>query len=234
MINRLIYNGKVYYKVADLAQLFDVSLYKMRKIVKLQGIGAPLPKGSGYGRALFVMEENVAKIEVRNEVKILETKFTADPVKEVKVVKEPVIDVKESKKPAKKAEKKNAENVTPIEIKVENESNIDEIEKIQEEHARLLEKARYYGVKFSKKGKMSIIHAICDKHLGKGNNLLNSTPDDIKQVQSAVAEIEIEYAKLKDSSNEIGEVKISDLSSEVENVGLTESFNESELAEVHI
>lgn len=225
MINRLIYGGKVYYKVADLAQLFDVSIYKMRNAIKAHEIGTRL---KGFGRAIFVLEENVAKIEINNEVKILKTEFTANPVKETKVVKEPVIDVKKSKKD-KKAKQEIAENkVESSEQKMGKNATPESIEKIQEEHARLIEKSKYYSVKFFRKGKISIVHDIVEKHLGKGNNLLDSTPSDIVKVRFTVAEIEKEYAKIKDLPDVTGEVKVSELSDGFKNVELNDLSNETE------
>ncbi|WP_458106277.1 hypothetical protein [Bacillus sp. PK5-004] len=226
MINRLIYNGKVYYKVADLAQLFDVSIYKIRKIVKTQDIRTTL---KGYGRAVFVLEENVAKIEVRNEVKILETKFTADPVKKSKVVKEPVVDVKKSKKPSKKVKKEIANNVAKFpEEKVEVEATPESVEKLQEEHEQLINKGNALGVKLAKADKFSICREITEKHLGQGAVFRNATLDDILGMRAIVADLEVEVVKLKGSPNVVAEVKISNLSNEIENDELIESPSETE------
>jgi hypothetical protein len=72
MINRVIYGGKVSYRVADLAELFEVTTYKMRKAVKNQQLGTIL---KAFGRCLFVLEENVGKIEINGELTIIETIF---------------------------------------------------------------------------------------------------------------------------------------------------------------
>ena len=83
MINRTIFKEQVYYRVKDLALLFGVSEYRMRKAIKDQKIKT---KNNILGRCVFVLEENIAKINVFGEVKVLETEFTADPVKETKAV----------------------------------------------------------------------------------------------------------------------------------------------------
>lgn len=115
MLNRVIYKNKVYYKVADLAKLFKVSAYKMRKIVKAQDIGAPLEKGSGFGRAVFVLEENVAKIVVNNQSKVLKTDFTKNPVQET-------ITVEVEKAPSKKTKTKKQKKSAPKDKKVAEET----------------------------------------------------------------------------------------------------------------
>ncbi|WP_045518099.1 hypothetical protein [Neobacillus niacini] len=199
MINRVIYGGKVYYKVADLAELFDVSLYKMRKIVKAQNIGENL---QGFGRAVFVMEENVAKIEVRNEVKILETKFTVDPVKKVKTVKTPVIDVK---KPTKKSAKKNVDNVVELRGKSKNEivTIANDILTLQNEHTQLLDKGKKLSQKIGLAGKLSLTNDIVDKHLGSGEDLFKAPVDKIEQIRLIIAELEIAVTELNESSGEV-------------------------------
>lgn len=131
MLNRVIYKNKVYYKVADLAKLFKVSAYKMRKIVKAQDIGAPLGKGSGFGRAVFVLEENVAKIVINNQAKTLKTEFNENPVQETKTVetektspKKTKAKPKKQKKSATKDEKGAVETVNIQESPVKDENTV--------------------------------------------------------------------------------------------------------------
>ena len=84
MLNRVIFKNKVYYKVADLAELFNVSTYRMRKAIKTQKITAKPLKG--FGRVLFVLEENVAKIVMNNQAKTLKTEFNENPVQETTTI----------------------------------------------------------------------------------------------------------------------------------------------------
>src|SRR3954468_18507365 len=115
MINRTIFKGKVYYRVADLAELFDVSEYKMRKAIKDQKIKTKRLKG--FGRCVFVLEENIATINVYGEVKVLETEkelIIANPVKETKIV-EYSKSKRKSKRRKKTATKK--EQVVVEEVK---------------------------------------------------------------------------------------------------------------------
>lgn len=200
MINRVIYNGKVYYKVADLADLFEVSKYKMRNIIKTQDIGTTL---KGFGRAVFVMEENVAKIEVRNEVKILETRFTADPVKKTKTVKEPVIPVEKTAKRTKKAkkEKKRADVVEMAVKKVD--------EKLQREFEELMEKGRKLGTELYLANKMSVANTISDEHFGTGGDFLKARIDDIEKLRLIIPKLEDAVAELLEPSDE-SEVPLND------------------------
>ncbi|WLR53789.1 hypothetical protein LC048_14840 [Mesobacillus subterraneus] len=195
MINRVIFEGKVYYKVADLAKLFDVSVWKMRKIIKAQDIGAPLRKGSGFGRAVFVLEENVAKINITGEVKVLETKFTADPVKKTKVVELPTHAKKKRTTAPKKTKKKKVENVVALP-----DSNLNSLQKEFEE---LLEKGRELGRKLYMANQMSVANAISDEHFGIGGDFLKSTIDDIEKLRLVVPKLEIAVAELNESSGEI-------------------------------
>ncbi|MCR8744499.1 hypothetical protein [Romboutsia lituseburensis] len=75
MINRIIYSNKVYYKVKDLVEMYDnkFSLYKIKKVMKEQGIATT--KLKGYGNALFIEETNIAMIEIDGAITVMETKF---------------------------------------------------------------------------------------------------------------------------------------------------------------
>ncbi|WP_197207604.1 hypothetical protein [Cytobacillus firmus] len=251
MINRLIYNGKVYYKVADLAQLFDVSIYKMRNSIKKQGIGAPLPKGSGYGRAVFVLEENVAKIDVNGKSVIVKTKVKEsvekfatvfdsvkngkNKFKKMKISADGKLEkVKETpvEKTAKQDEtvkNENAENkIESSQQKMEKEATPESIEKLQEEHEQLIKKGNALGVKLAKADKFSTSRKITEKHLGQGAVFRNATLDDIVAIRAIVADLEAEIAKWDESLNEAGRVKVSVLNSEIENVDLNNLPKETE------
>lgn len=60
MLNRLIYNNEVYYKVKDLTELFEVSEYKLKKIIDECEIKTTTLKG--YGRTKYILEQNVSDI----------------------------------------------------------------------------------------------------------------------------------------------------------------------------
>ncbi|MGY3189726.1 hypothetical protein [Lysinibacillus sp. TE18511] len=120
MINRVIFKGKVYYSVADLAVVFDVSPYKMRKSIKESKIKT---KHDIYGRTVFVLESDVKKIDVYGEMKDLDSgidAINANPEKESTVV-----DATEfAKKKSYKARKKNA-------TKKKEETPVESVEKAQ-------------------------------------------------------------------------------------------------------
>ncbi|WHX62778.1 hypothetical protein [Peribacillus frigoritolerans] len=106
MINRVINKNEVYYKMADLADLFEVSVYKMKKIIKMQNIEKT--KLEGFGRSVFVLEENVCKIEVNDEVTIVNTTIDENIKKKaVKKAKKTPAKKTQIKKSEKKSEKKN-------------------------------------------------------------------------------------------------------------------------------
>ena len=166
MLNRVIYDGKVYYKVTDLRFLFDLTQYKLRKILKEQSI--EITKLKGFGRSLFVLEENVAKIEVNDEFTIIETKF------------EDSIDKKTVKKtdetPAKKSQVKKSKKKSKIKIDIKKtvgdkkiESNINQIKRAQSELETSIKIGKQYALIFIKAGKMPLANEICDKHLAKAN-----------------------------------------------------------------
>ncbi|MEJ9302021.1 hypothetical protein ABEW33_23345 [Priestia megaterium] len=193
MLNRVIYGGKVYYKVVDLAVLFDLSNYKMNKIIEKQEIKAePL---DGFGRIRFVSEQEASKIVVNNEVTILKTEFT-DLVETA-----PIHTVEEAPAKKTKAKTKAPKKEVPIETVVNDckenvATELEEIAKLQEEHARLMKKGKLTCVKFHNAQKMNIAHKICDKHLGKGNAFIHATLDNVEQMRLIVAELEIESVKL--------------------------------------
>lgn len=75
MINRLIYNSKVYYKVNDLKEVYDnkVSMYKIKKVIKEQEIKTT--KLKGYGNSNWIEEADLCMIEVDGSITVMETKI---------------------------------------------------------------------------------------------------------------------------------------------------------------
>ncbi|KMQ15292.1 hypothetical protein [Bacillus mycoides] len=196
MLNRVIYGGQVYYKVNDVAVLFDLSQYKMKKTLDKQGIEKG--KLAGFGRTLFILEENVGKIEIGGEVTIIETKF------EESITKEPV--KKADKVPAEETKNENEEVKSETEKEVETtvnnndtktESDTEEIENLQKEHERLMIKGKALGVKFHKAGEFDLLTEICDKHMGKGNKLVYATLDEIGEMRATVSALENVAAEMK-------------------------------------
>ncbi|MGE1048430.1 hypothetical protein ACQGSX_21210 [Bacillus sp. GMs2/1] len=167
MLNRIIFKNKVYYKVADLAELFSVSTYRMRKAIKTQKITAKPLKG--FGRVLFVQEENVAKIVMNNQAKTLQTEFNENPVQETKTIetektpsKKTKSKSKNRKKPATKDKKVAVETVNVQEsptkddntVKVQKEQ-ITEVQPKVDEHQKecdeLKEEVNELRLKYAKK-----------------------------------------------------------------------------------
>lgn len=142
MLNRVIFKNKVYYKVADLAELFNVSTYRMRKAIKTQKITAKPLKG--FGRVLFVLEENATKIVMNNQAKTLKTDFNENPVQETKTVeteKTPSKKTKSKPKNRKKSapkDKKVAEETVNMQAKPVENKEIVKIKKEQvvDEHQK--------------------------------------------------------------------------------------------------
>ncbi|WP_270940899.1 hypothetical protein [Romboutsia lituseburensis] len=72
-INRLIWEGKVYYRAKDLAsQLFKCSMYKINKAIKNSDL--ELQKLDGIS-GKWIKEEDVTKIEIDNESKMMKTSY---------------------------------------------------------------------------------------------------------------------------------------------------------------
>ncbi|MDQ0254610.1 uncharacterized protein (UPF0335 family) [Evansella vedderi] len=164
MLNRIVYGGEVYYKVTDLAELFELSQYKIKKILKEQEIETTTLKG--FGRSLFVIEKNVCAIEVNGEITIIKTE-----VKETKK-KELSNDFKKTMKKTAKLGRynKQATNVIPLKRKRNNESD-QNIEALQKEHSKLIKQGSAIYFNFHTKGKESIAKEIVQRHLGKGGFL---------------------------------------------------------------
>lgn len=180
MINRVIFEGKVYYKVADLAELFDVSVYKMKKAIKAQDIETRL---KGFGRVLFVLEENVCKIELNNEIKILETDFTTNPVKETKII-EPAVKPAKAKKPVKKGVKQKKPQLTLVENKSLKQSDLEiEYEKVKKAGQEL-------ALMFINAQQSDIAQDISYEHLGKNNNFIDAPIEDLEKMKLVVNDLQ--------------------------------------------
>lgn len=71
MMNRVIFKGETYYKVNDLQELYNVSMYKIKKAIKEQGIVIGTLKG--FGRALFILEAELNMLEIDGAVTYMKT-----------------------------------------------------------------------------------------------------------------------------------------------------------------
>lgn len=75
MINRLIYNKEVYYKVNDTVLVFEnkFSIYKIKKAIKEQGVETY--KLKGFGNSIWIKENDLSMLEIDGAVTLMETKF---------------------------------------------------------------------------------------------------------------------------------------------------------------
>ncbi|MFK4423971.1 hypothetical protein [Bacillus sp. RC51] len=71
MMNRVIFKGETYYKVNDLQELYNVSMYKIKKAIKEQGIVIGTLKG--FGRSLFILESELNMLEIDGAVTYMKT-----------------------------------------------------------------------------------------------------------------------------------------------------------------
>ncbi|MDR4170361.1 hypothetical protein [Bacillus nitratireducens] len=71
MINRVIFNENTYYKVNDLQELYNVSMYKIKKAIKEQGIVIGTLKG--FGRTLYILEAELNMLEIDGAVTYMKT-----------------------------------------------------------------------------------------------------------------------------------------------------------------
>ncbi|MED3198993.1 hypothetical protein ACWKTL_14865 [Bacillus toyonensis] len=71
MMNRVIFEGETYYKVNDLKELYDVSMYKIKKTIKEQGIKTG--KLEGFGRTLYILEAELNMLEIDGAVTFMKT-----------------------------------------------------------------------------------------------------------------------------------------------------------------
>ncbi|HFJ9456983.1 TPA: hypothetical protein ACGW7F_002175 [Bacillus cereus] len=178
MLTRIIYKGKVYYKVNDLRDLFELSPYKMKKILKNQDIKTE--KLDGFGRTLFVLQENASKIEVNNEITLFKTVFFTSQKKQT---------VKNSDETTVENDEKASETDNDIEV------NTEQIE----EHAKLVKLGKGYGAAFLRANKFHIVDEICEKHLGVYIKFTETTLDDIEKVRLIISELKAEFIKLDKS-----------------------------------
>lgn len=212
MLNRVIYGGEVYYKVADLAELFESSVYKMRKAVKELEIGERL---EGFGRMVFVSEKNVALIDVDCKTVKLKTKIkeagnkflevqdghTENGKPKSKKIKLPLNKmVQEGLDELEEARQSKIESDAVAQECTENvEAPTTEPEKLQVEHASLKELGNDWTRKYTIAGKMNVAREIFEKHCGIGFVLADSTLEDIDGLRATIKELETEYEKLNQS-----------------------------------
>ncbi|MFT7830051.1 hypothetical protein [Priestia megaterium] len=71
MTNRVIFDGKTYYKVKDLVELHEASLYKIKKAIKEQNI--PTTTLDGFGRAKFIEEKDLNMLEIDGAITYMQT-----------------------------------------------------------------------------------------------------------------------------------------------------------------
>ena len=213
MLNRVIYGGEVYYKVADLAELFESSVYKMRKAVKELEIGEPL---KGFGRMVFVSEKNVAKIDVDGKTAKVKTTVREKGRKFMKeiagatengVIEAPLDKTfteafnEDFEARRKQAELEKIESETETQECKENvEAPVAEHEKLQMEHAELTKTARDWVLKYKEIGKFGLLNDISYNHCGEGFDLNNSTLEDIDGLKATIAELESKYEEVTEES----------------------------------
>ncbi|HFK1735238.1 TPA: hypothetical protein ACGXP5_004853 [Bacillus pacificus] len=194
MLNRVIYGGQVYYKVNDLGELFELSPYRIKKTLTKQDIETT--KLKGFGRTLFVLEGNISAIEVNGEITIIKTEYKESiQKKKVETADEVLTEETKNEKEEVKSETDKEVETSVNNNENTNAPNIDEIEKLQREHANLVTLGKHYGRKFLEGGKMDIATEICEKHLGKGVLVQDTTPDDIEKVRLLIPELKIKAAE---------------------------------------
>ena len=192
MLNRVIYGGRVYYKVNDLGELFELSSYKMKKTLTKQEIEAT--KLKGFGRTLFVLESDVSAIEINGEITIIKTEYK-ESIDKKKVETADEVPSEETKN--QKGEVKS-ETEKEVETSVNNNDdlNTEKIEKLQNEHTNLVTLGKHYGRKFLEAGKIYIATKICEKHLGKGVLVQDTIPDDIEKLRLLIPELKAAETEL--------------------------------------
>lgn len=205
MINRTIFKGQVYYSVKDLAKLFKVSEYRMRKAIKDQKIKT---YNKIFGRTVFVLEENVSLINAYGEVKTLKTDFTADPVKEEKVVPfdKPKRKTKKRKKSVNKkesvAEEVKTESVTP-EVKTESavveNTEVAQVKEVQPEmneeqkqHKNYVKKLESFSLQYVQECRSDVYNKIYSEFMGAEIDLDDTTPEHNKQLKDVIEMLEMD------------------------------------------
>lgn len=189
MINRVIFESKVYFRIADLAVLFGVPYSKMRKAIDTQNI--KFEKLKGFGRTYFIQEKNVGKIQFDGKMKTVKTMVEEEITDTEDENYQPPVKKTKKKKTAKKVVKK----IKPILAVEKNELAPDnqpkEIEELQEQHAALIAKGRELFSIYANKEETGLCQEICDKYLGSGNLFIDATLDDVDEMQSIVSELEL-------------------------------------------
>lgn len=74
MLTRIIYeDSKVYYRIKDIKKYYNLSDYKMRKIIKESEV--PTTRLDGFGRTKFIAEENMFLLEIEGGNMIVRTAY---------------------------------------------------------------------------------------------------------------------------------------------------------------
>ncbi|WP_377887961.1 hypothetical protein [Alkalihalobacillus sp. R86527] len=181
MIKRIIVGKEVYYKVAELTNLFGVSLYKVKKAIDKQKIHTRTL--DGLGRVKFISEDNLAKLEIDGERQVATT------IVETEVNKETVETVEPKKNKGEKTEKKHATKANKQPKKKSTDKSKSEYPKaIVDEHKKLLKDGRTIVLPFAKTKNMDTVHEICKKHLDS-ELFTKTTPKDIEPMRAVIAEL---------------------------------------------
>ena len=182
MINRTIFNGQVFYRIADLALLFDVSAYKMRKAIKEQNIETTRLKG--FGRCVFVLEADISKINVYGEMKVLKTEFTVEPVRETKVV-----EIAKAKRKYKKRK--------PV-VKKEKKVGVMKIEPVAVDMpiykpTALLDSLKKWRLNFAQACRTEEYDEIYNTYLGDEIKIEEFTSEHDEPLKQIIATLELEF-----------------------------------------
>lgn len=182
MLNRVIYGGEVYYKLTDLAELFDISQYKIRKAIKEQNI--QITRLKGFGRSLFVLEKNVSTIEVNGEITIIKTevKESQEKTKVVSTTKANKTSLKKTPTKKKKKSSKNDLGETTGNI-------VNFLNSTEREHKELIRKVSAQYLRFHKALKESLAHEIIEKHLGKGVKYKEAPIEKMAELRLIIEEL---------------------------------------------
>lgn len=73
LVTRLIHMGETFYRLKDVAEMRNVSVAKLRKIIKEQNIETVTIEG--FGRTKWIKEQYVNEIEIDNEIVYMRTEF---------------------------------------------------------------------------------------------------------------------------------------------------------------
>lgn len=202
MLNRVIFGNEVYYKVADLAEIFGVSQYRIKKSIKDQKIET---KNDIFGRIVFISEKNLAKIDANGRSVTITT-----------TVKENI--------------KKFDEVIEQVTKKVEVKEAEPKVTEEQKEHEQLVAKHVELRKEYATTEKGDKYNEINKEHLG-GIDIKKTTPEDNEKIkhcnealEDGINEIPASVPEINESPNEIP--KVENALDEVANEVINELSNE--------